>query len=49
MSLGVDAGVGAREGLRAGAGLEQGDCFSGRLALGGRREMFKSNPLRPYT
>ena len=49
MSRGARAEVGAREGLWAGAGLEHGDCFRGRLALGGRREMFKSNPLKPYT
>ena len=45
----MSLGAGARAGLRAGAGFERWDCFSGRFALGGRREMFKSNPLSPYT
>ena len=41
------AGVGA--GAEAGTEGEEEECFNGLLARGGRREMFKSNPLKPYT
>ena len=36
-------------GAEAGERFEHEECFRGRFTRGGRRDMFKSNPLNPYT